>query len=45
MEKKEVPVLKRENDIAITTIYSDSVIYAVKKGDKLLLKKAILKKD
>lgn len=41
---KESYVLKKEGEIAITTIYSDTVIYAIKKGDKLILKKAELEK-
>lgn len=43
--KNEIPILKKENEIAITTIYGDEVIYAVKKGEKLILKKAKLEKE
>lgn len=39
---KESYILKQEGEIAITTIYSDHVIYAVKKGDELILKEAKL---
>ena len=40
MTEKEIPILKKDGEIAITSMYSDEISYAVKKGDKLILKKA-----
>ena len=46
MTDREIPVLKKDGEIAITSAYSSNEItYAVKKGDKLILKKAKAEED
>ena len=45
MTHKEVPILKKDGEIAITSAYSDEITYAVKKGDKLIFKKAKIEED
>lgn len=45
MNEKEVPILKKDWEIAIVNISWGNVEYVVKKGDKLILKKAELQKD
>ena len=43
IQAKKIPILKEDGEIAITDTYGETVIYAVKKGDILILKKATLK--
>ena len=45
MTDKEIPILKKDGEIAITSAYSDEIIYAVKKGDKLIMKKVKAKEE
>lgn len=46
MTNKEIPVLKKDGEIAITSAYSsDEITYAVKKGNKLILKKAKIEEE
>lgn len=43
MKPEEIPILKEDGEIAIVETYDDTIIYAVKKGDVLILKKAKIK--
>lgn len=43
IKSEKIPILKNDGEIAIVETYGKSIIYAVKKGDVLILKKAKIK--
>ena len=45
MSEKEIPILKKDGEIVITTIFTDEIRYAVKIGNNLILKKAEIKEE
>jgi len=45
MKPEEIPILKEDGEIAIVETYGETIIYAVKKGDVLILKRAKIKDE
>lgn len=45
IKAEKIPILKEDGEIAIVETYGETIIYAVKKGDVLILKKAKIKDE
>ena len=45
IKAEKMPILKNDGEIAIVESYGETIIYAVKKGDVLILKKAKVKDE
>jgi len=45
LKAEKIPILKADGEIAIVETYGETIIYAVKKGDVLILKKTKVKDD
>jgi len=45
IKSEKIPILKQDGEITIVETYGESIIYAVKKGDILILKKTKVKEE
>ena len=45
IKAERIPILKEDGEIAIVETYGETIIYAVKQGNVLILKKAKLLKE